>query len=248
MEAAASGPIALVPREVRGLWFRWVAANAIGEALGLSATALASMALFAALSEATGVLVILALAAAAVVAGAIIEGVTVGSAQWLVLRHPLPGLTWPVWAGATAAGAGLAWALGMLPSTIISIGEETGETAATEPSAVVVCALAFLMGLVLGPVLGCAQWLVLRRHVPRAGLWMPANAIAWAFGMVMVFAGVSLVADSGVTPATVASLIVILAATGAVVGAIHGLALVRLLARRAPEGRVGGVFAPVTGH
>ena len=218
-------------REEWGLWSRWVVANAVGEALGLGTTALVGLALFAAYGEATGTLATLAVALAAILAGTAVEGVMVGTAQWLVLRRPLPGIAWGVWAGATAAGAGVAWTLGMLPSTLLALGQEPGEATATEPSALAVYALAFLMGLVLGPILGCAQWLVLRRHLPRAGLWMPAHALAWAFGMVLVFAVVSAVVDRGLGPGTIALAILGLAATGAVVGGVHGLALVRLLDR-----------------
>jgi hypothetical protein len=211
------------------LWSRWVIANAIGEALGLGGTALVALALFPALGDGNGLLAALAVAIVAIVAGAAIEGLVVGTAQWSVLRRPLPGIAWRTWAGATAAGAGVAWTFGMLPSTLLSIDQDAGQAAATEPSAVVIYALAFAMGLVLGPVLGFAQWLVLRRHVTGAGLWMLANAVAWAFGMVLVFAGVAAVADGGVSPGTIMLAALSLAATGAVVGGIHGLALIRLV-------------------
>ncbi len=214
------------------LWLRWVAANALGEALGLGGTALVGVALFPALDERNGFLPALAVAAPAIVAGTVFEGVTVGTAQWLVLRRPLPGITWPTWARATAIGAGIAWSFGMLPSTLLSINQDSGQGPVTEPSAAVVYALAFAMGLVLGPVLGCAQWLVLRRHVTGAGLWMPANALAWAFGMVLVFAGVSAFVDRGVGPASLVVAAFSLAATGAVVGGIHGLVLVWMIGQR----------------
>ena len=93
----------------------------------------------------------------------------------------------------------------------------------------VVLALAFLMGLVLGPVLGFAQWLVLRRFVSHAALWMPANAFAWAFGMVVIFAGIDPAISGGFGLRSVAILALTLACAGAVVGAIHGLPLVWLL-------------------
>ena len=56
----------------------------------------------------------------------------------------------------------------------------------------------------------------------------PANALAWAFGMVVIFAGVDLAASGGFGPGTVPILAVTLACAGAMVGAIHGLALVWL--------------------
>lgn len=118
----------------------------------------------------------------------------VGTAQWVVLRRLLPGLLWKTRALATAAGVFVAWTLGMIPSTVLSLGADAGACGADDA---VVYGLAFLMGLVLGPVLGFAQWLVLRRHFENALLWMPANALARAFGMVVVFAGVNLAAASG---------------------------------------------------
>jgi hypothetical protein len=54
-------------------------------------------------------------------------------------------------------------------STVLSSGADSGGgTAPTEPSNAAVIGLAFLMGLVLGPILGFAQWLALRRFVGRA--------------------------------------------------------------------------------
>ena len=58
---------------------------------------------------------------AAVALGTLLEGVVVGAAQWRVLREPLPALSRGSWVEATAIGAGLAWLLGMVPSTVISL-------------------------------------------------------------------------------------------------------------------------------
>jgi hypothetical protein len=105
--------------------------------------------------EGTGVLATLVLAAIAVLAGTLIEGTVVGTAQWLVLRRRLPEMRWSTWALATGAGALLAWILGMVPSTVLSLRAPGGrEAASAEPSGMVIFGLAFLMGLVLGPVLG----------------------------------------------------------------------------------------------
>jgi hypothetical protein len=119
----------------------------------------------------------------------------------------------------------------MIPSTFLSLGAgpSGGGGAQAEPSEVLVYGLAFLMGLVLGPVLGFAQWLVLRRYVRGAALWMPANAVAWAFGMVVIFVGIDQAIGSGFGLRAAGILVLTLACAGAVVGAIHGLALVRLL-------------------
>jgi hypothetical protein len=139
-------------------------------------------------------------------------------------------MRWRTWTVATGAGALVAWSLGMIPSTLLSLSADSSESAgAADPSDATVYALAFLMGLLLGPVLGFAQWLVLRRFVRKAGLWMPANALAWAFGMVVIFVGAGAVAEGGMGARTVVLIVALLACAGAVVGSVHGLALVRLL-------------------
>lgn len=68
---------------------------------------------------------------------------------------------------------------------------------------------------------------------------MPANALAWACGMVVIFAGIDLALGDGFSPSVVLSLALTLACAGALVGAVHGLALVWLLrsARRLERGR-----------
>jgi len=198
--------------------------------LGLGLTALVGVAVISSTGEDTGVLTTLALAAAAIFAGTFLEGFVVGTTQWSVLRRPLPGMRWATWAVATAAGAFFAWTLGMVPSTVLSVGADfAGDSTGVKPSGAVVYGLAFLMGSTLGPVLGFAQWLTLRGFVRRALLWMPANALAWAFGMVVIFAGIDAATSGGFAPSTVVILALTLTYAGAVVGAIHGLALVWLL-------------------
>jgi hypothetical protein len=217
--------------EARRLWLRWVLANAVGEVVGLGITALVGGLVVFSLGEGSGVLATLGIAVLAVVAGTFVEGTVVGTAQWLVLRRPLPRMRWRTWALATGAGAFLAWMLGMIPSTVLSlgVGPSGGGEPQAEPSQALVYGLAFLMGLTLGPVLGFAQWLVLRSYVRGAALWMPANALAWAFGMVVIFIGIDPAIGSGFGALAVAILVFTLALAGAVVGAVHGLALVRLL-------------------
>ena len=89
-------------------------------------------------------------------------------------------------------------------------------------------------GLFLGAVLGIPQWLVLRRVVKGAWLWIPANCLAWALGMPVIFAMVDrayAVYAAGSIAGAVVVLAGTLALTGAVVGAVHGLALVKLVSR-----------------
>jgi hypothetical protein len=58
---------------------------------------------------------------------------------------------------------------------------------------------------------------------------MPANALAWAFGMAVIFASIDPAISGGFGLLSVVILGLTLACAGAVVGAIHGLALVWLL-------------------
>jgi len=116
----------------------------------------------------------------------------------------------------------------MVPSTLLSLGSGGGASPA-EPGKAKVLGLAFLMGLALGPVLGVAQWLALRQFVRRAALWVPANALAWACGMVVIFAGIDLALGGGFGAGIMPILALTLACAGALVGAVHGLALVWLL-------------------
>ena len=98
-------------------------------------------------------------------------------------------------------------------------------------SDLVVYALAAGMGLVLGPILGVPQWLALRRYVPNAGWWVPANALAWMLGMVVIFIGTSFIPASGFTWQIAMLLLLFVVAAGAVVGAVHGWFLIWLLHR-----------------
>jgi hypothetical protein len=109
------------PRADR-LWRRWVVANALGEALGLGLAAVPGIALLDPDAPALPPL----LTAGGMVAGGCLEGHVVGTAQWLALRRALPRLTRRAWVAASVAGAALAWALGMLPSTLMA-GDGAGD-------------------------------------------------------------------------------------------------------------------------
>lgn len=217
------------------LWGQWIAANMVAEALGLGGTLLIGVALF---THAAPLLGAVAVALLGVILGACLEGGVVGTAQWLVLRQALPELSWRSWAVATAIGAGVAWAAGMLPSTLADLlapasGAGGGPGATVQDlSGWALYGAAAALGLVAGAILAVAQWWVLRRYVPRASVWLPANACAWAVGMALIFAGVGFIPASGVTPVSAALLIACVIAAGAAVGAIHGLALIWLLRAR----------------
>ena len=68
---------------------------------------------------------------------------------------------------------------------------QLGETSThVEPPLALVLLLAADLGSVAGPLLPAFQWLSLRKVLPcNAWRWLPANALAWALGMPVIFPG-----------------------------------------------------------
>ncbi|MBB1253872.1 hypothetical protein H3146_10925 [Streptomyces sp. OF3] len=201
------------------LWFHWWRWTTLGETVGFCFPAVVAVALPGVSPP--------ALAGALLVAGAV-EGAVLGAAQAHVLRRALPSVEGVRWIAATAVAALFAWALALTPTVVP--GGVGGWPAAVLVPAAVVAGLALLLSV------GVAQWWVLRPHVPRAWLWIPANAVAWSAGLAM-FALVSTpLWREGQGPVLVALIGVgaglVMAATFA---AVTGWALVRLL-RRARQG------------
>jgi hypothetical protein len=209
------------------LWLRWVADNAAGEAFGLGLAGALGAGLVLWIEARMGASATLAAAAIMIMAGTI-EGIIVGVAQWLVLRRPFPRLRWQAWLLASAVGACVAWALGMIPSTLISLTADSAAASPPDVSDALMYSLAAAMGAVLGPILGVPQWLALRQHAQRAIWWVPANAAAWALGMPVVFIGAGSAPPGGLFGLVVTALLTAMVA-GGVVGAIHGLALIWLI-------------------
>jgi len=221
----------------------WIAANCWAEAAGLGTTFVLGRSLAPWRDRATGTIAVLLSALAAVLLGMLLEGVLVGVAQEAVLRRRFAALRSGAWVLATAAGAGLAWLLGMIPSTIMALRpEEHAGAPPTQPSALVQYALACALGLMAGPVLGSAQWTVLRRHVARSGRWLWANAFAWAIGMPLVFLGMDYVPWTARPPAIFLAIYGVCGTVGLVVGAIHGRVLVQLVGSAGQSG--GGAASP----
>jgi hypothetical protein len=219
----------------QGFYARWIGANCLGEALGLGTTFILGTLAAPALGDDTGASAVLAGAVAAVLLGALLEGVVVGFFQAQALRRWLPSLARRDWVAATAIGAGLAWLLGMIPSTILSL-IDRGESVATgpqaEPSMLTQLGLAVLLGLFLGPVLAAAQLRVLRPQVSHAGRWIWANALAWAAGMPVIFAGMDRLPWESGGLRLYAGLFLVAAAAGALVGGIHGRVLLGMVPRQ----------------
>lgn len=213
------------------LWGRWMVANALGELIGLGFVAAIAGGLVWRYGEPRSSGAVLLMTALMILLGAC-EGLVIGYAQWRAVHPYFRLLPRRAWMKATTLGAILAWGLGMIPSTLLALQETT---LATPPAAMpdaVKYGMAALMGLGLGLALGVPQWLVLRQYLPHAAWWIPANALAWALGMPMIFFGAGAV-PAGMSGAPMMLLVAaILAAAGALVGAVHGWVLLWLLKRR----------------
>ena len=218
----------------QGFYLRWIGANCLGEALGLGTTFALGALVAPALGGDTSTATVLTGAVAAVLLGTLLEGVVVGLFQAQALHRWLPALPRRAWIVATAIGAGAAWLLGMIPSTVMTLAEH-GETVAAappvEPPMLIQLGLAALLGLILGPVLALPQWRVLRRQVSHAGRWIWANALAWAVGMPVIFAGMDLLPWESGGSRLYAGLFLVAAVAGALVGGVHGRVLLGMLPR-----------------
>ena len=220
-------------QELRRRYGQWILANGWAEAAGLGTTFVLGTAVAPSLAEASGVVEIVGGAVVAVLLGIFLEGVVVGWAQGRVVAACLP-VSPAAWVRASAMGAGAAWLMGMVPSTVISLAMLGAPAAApgaspAEPGPWLTLLLAAGLGLATGPILGAAQWRVLRHVAPRAGRWLWANALAWAVGMPIVFAGMDRVPWQGPAPARVAALYLVCLVAGLAVGAVHGRVLLTLV-------------------
>ena len=213
----------------RQLWFRWVGANALGELFGLGLTFIITGLVFSKLDNQQTMTAILLSFVFAVISGAV-EATVVGLAQWWAMHPWFPTVERFAWWRGTLIGALIAYVLGYLPSTLMSMGEAAAQSApVAEPPQWIVLLLAAGMGAVGGAVLSFAQWLAMRGKVKRAGLWIPANMLAWFFGMPVIFWGIDLAFKMSVLWQSILLMAVTLLLAGAIVGAIHGWFLVSLV-------------------
>ena len=217
-------------RRVR--WARWTLACTAGELLGIAVAATMAVLLIRYGGEPEtyaarfGVLAVMTLAGA-------LEGVALGSFQWVVLRRSVPSVPARAWIGVTLGIAAFGWLLGIIPPLFL-FDASAGVPPPEVPDVWVLVGGAALLGLGLGALLGGAQALVLRRHSEGALAWTVANAIGWAVGMAVLF-GIAGLVPAGAGP--VLGLVYGAAGgicSGVAVGSVTGLVLVRLQTRRDP--------------
>jgi len=233
-------------KDLRILWWRWVAANALGEMFGLGLTFAVGVGVISSLGDQGNLAAILISFIMAVASGAI-EATFVGLAQWWAMHPWFPVIHRSAWWSATLIGALVAYMLGYLPSTLISLGEGTTQAQApvAEPAQWIVLLLAAGLGVVGGALLSFAQWLTMRKKVPLASLWIPANMLAWLVGMPVIFWGIDVAQKLDGLIWLILFMAGVLLLTGMVVGAIHGAFLVRLADRKRPfASESGSIISP----
>ena len=213
----------------RTLWLRWVGANALGEMFGLGLTFAVGAVILSSLGSQQSVFVILISFLVAVASGTI-EATLVGLIQWWAMHPWFPMISRGRWWLATLIGALVAYVMGYLPPTLMSLGEQTSQAQApiAEPEQWLVLLLAAGLGVVGGAVLSFAQWLTMRHKVRGASIWIPANMLAWMVGMPLIFLGIDTAQKLGGMFWPILFMVGVLLLTGLVVGAIHGAFLVRL--------------------
>ena len=210
------------------LWTRWTLANAFSEMVGLGLTFAITGLFFARVGEQGTIIGILFSFVVAVASGAV-EATFVGLAQWWAMSPSFPSIGRFEWWRGTFVGALIAYVFGYLPSTIMSMGElATSSAPMAEPEQWIVLLLASGMGAVGGAVLSFAQWLAMRGKIQGSGIWVPANMLAWLFGMPIIFWGIDMAFKMSALWQSALLMTGILFVSGAVVGAIHGAFLVKL--------------------
>jgi hypothetical protein len=202
--------------EALALWWRWTFWTTVGEFVGFAVPALVMAAgTVGQWSDSVQL--------GAALAIGMVEGSILGLAQWQALRDLLPALGRLSWVLATGLGAVVAYLLVMIAVAVVG--------AATVPLWIVV-AVCVLLGALFLLSIGVPQWLVLRRHLPRAGWWVLANAVAWPVGTAVPFIGLAMVPDGSPFWTWAMAGIVSGLLMGVVVGALTGSVLVRLWSRR----------------
>ncbi len=213
-------------------YINWILANGWAEALGLGTTFVLGVQLSSEVSDLSSQRTVIGVDIASIVLGIVLEGVIVGVAQGRVLNRRFPRIRLKTWIIATSVGAGLAWLIGMIPATVMSLLEAGGsDPEIQEPGAVLQLLLAVGLGSITGPILGFAQWRALRQYISKSTSWLWANAIAWAIGMPVIFSGMDFVPWSGSDAEIALSIYGVCLVAGLVVGAVHGLFMLRLLRR-----------------
>jgi hypothetical protein len=201
------------------LWEWWVFATVVGVLVGIGIIAIATII--------TNTLRTVPILAFLHIVGAL-EGATLGLAQWLVLRRYIKHVMG--WIIATSVGAIATWLIGLQVSVVLALTFFDSAIAETTNASLLIAV--FLVGAWIGAALGYAQWFILRTHVRKGIVWVFANSLAWALGLLIAVMGSNLMKSGEVSIENALIGIMTGATTGVVIGAITGITLVWLLRPR----------------
>jgi hypothetical protein len=200
------------PRKVEGL--QWMALTMVGLIAGLGLALPLGIPIFAVLGAMVGTPLVLG-----------IIGLTLGTAQWPILRRYFS----PAWLWIVASALGMA--VGLTAGVVFV--EQIGRAIVGGPLNFRMLgagarALSFgVIGVSGGASLGLAQWIVLRRHAPGTSSWIRINAGSLGAGL----AGGSLLADTlMLRSGSLAGTAVMLLIGSGVAGAFTSRALNRIFA------------------
>lgn len=199
---------------------RWIVSVTLAEAAGFAIPAAAG-GILSLLAAPPGVVY-----PAMVLAGSC-EGALLGFGQSIGFGRAVPRSPWVL---ATAAGAAVAWSIGMLPSSLGGI--DFGS-----PWVIVFTAV---LGCLLLLSIPTFQWSVLRRHGTRTAFWIPVNAGAWAAGILWTLAPSPYIDESTPVPVIFGAYLLAGLLMAATVAVLTGFAARRIAsdaARNAPPPR-----------
>jgi hypothetical protein len=149
---------------------QWSALTVLGIAAGLALALPLGVPIFAVLGAMAGTPIVLG-----------IVGLSLGTAQWPVIRRHISSSAW--WVVGSAVGMAVGLTLGVI------LVEQIGRAIAGGPInfrmlGVAARAASFgTIGLIGGAGVGLAQWLVLRRQAAKCGRWVHVNALSLGAGL-----------------------------------------------------------------
>jgi hypothetical protein len=188
---------------------RWAPPVVVGESAGFAVAATVAVAASATLSDGWSL--------PAIIAGGVAEGALLGLAQSVAWSRIGERVNRGRWVALTAAGAGIAWVLGMTPSTL-GVSEW--------PLAVVVVVMPVLAVALLASI-PALQWLELRRQLPHPTWWITVNAGAWIIGVAWTIVPSPFIDESTPVPFLVAAYVVAGVLMATTVAIVTGLGVYR---------------------
>lgn len=191
---------------------QWLGLTVMGQLAGLALVLLLGLPIFAIADTIIGTPIVLS-----------IVGLSLGTAQWPIIRRHLSPSWW--WVVVSALGMSLGLTIG------VTLVEQIGRALIGGPVNFRMLDLAAravsfgTIGLMGGGALGLAQWFVLRRHAPRCSSWILVNA--WSLGVGLACG--SLLADAFMMSSdSIASAVILVGIGSAVAGACTAMTLVEI--------------------